>query len=154
MEEEAIELIYQKVKNFSEDDELAKKTARRAVRAIKFYMTSIDVPEDDTSIFATRVDGLIQKINKDIFEQIIEGELRCKTLITTDIYDISTELKNKKIYLTNKLAPTNTNCCTIYKCPRCKERKHTYTEKQRRSLDEPSSIICVCLVCGMKFVIG
>lgn len=33
----------------------------------------------------------------------------------------------------------------IFACPHCKERRCTYTEVQRRSLDEPPDYICVCL---------
>jgi len=33
----------------------------------------------------------------------------------------------------------------IFQCPHCKERRCTYTEVQRRSLDEPPDYVCVCL---------
>jgi len=33
----------------------------------------------------------------------------------------------------------------IFQCPHCKERRCTYTEVQRRSLDEPPDYICMCL---------
>jgi DNA-directed RNA polymerase subunit M/transcription elongation factor TFIIS len=38
-----------------------------------------------------------------------------------------------------------------YVCPRCKVRDQTIEEKQTRSLDESSTIKCVCNNCGKKW---
>lgn len=39
----------------------------------------------------------------------------------------------------------------LYKCPACGKRRHTLEQRQTRSLDEPATIICRCLECGMQF---
>lgn len=41
----------------------------------------------------------------------------------------------------------------LFSCPKCKKRQCTYAEKQKRSLDEPATILCRC-VCGHKFIGG
>ena len=42
---------------------------------------------------------------------------------------------------------------TMFRCPHCGVRRCTYTEVQRRSLDEPADYDCVCLntTCGKTF---
>jgi len=37
---------------------------------------------------------------------------------------------------------------SVYKCPKCKEKKSVVTEKQTRSADEPSTLFIECKSCG------
>jgi DNA-directed RNA polymerase subunit M/transcription elongation factor TFIIS len=39
-----------------------------------------------------------------------------------------------------------------YKCPKCKEKKVTVTQKQTRSADEPSTLFIECKSCGHVMV--
>ena len=41
---------------------------------------------------------------------------------------------------------------SLHKCPRCKKRRHTVKESQRRAIDEPTTVKCCCLECGMNWV--
>ena len=40
---------------------------------------------------------------------------------------------------------------TMFSCPRCKQRKHTYRQVQIGAGDEPSSFMCSCKNCGEHF---
>ena len=40
---------------------------------------------------------------------------------------------------------------SLYACPNCHKRNHTYRERQVRALDEGSTITCRCLECGTTF---
>lgn len=40
---------------------------------------------------------------------------------------------------------------SYFQCPRCHERKTTYYEKQKRSLDEPATIFINCVGCGFNW---
>jgi DNA-directed RNA polymerase subunit M/transcription elongation factor TFIIS len=40
---------------------------------------------------------------------------------------------------------------TMFRCPRCKQRRHTYRQVQIGAADEPSTIMCTCLNCGENF---
>ena len=44
--------------------------------------------------------------------------------------------------------------CDLYACPRCNSKKSTCKEVMKRATDEPTNIICNCLVCGFKFDLG
>lgn len=150
LDSEATDLLCDKLVTIT-DEETATKLARRGVRACRSYLKSIDAPEDNINIFSTRLYGLSTKLNQDTVKQILDDKLRFKDLINADIYSVTEDLKNTRIHLTNKLAPVDANSCSIYRCPRCKERKHTYKEIQRRCLDEPANVVCTCLVCSFKF---
>ncbi|NBQ71158.1 MAG: hypothetical protein EBU46_20925, partial [Nitrosomonadaceae bacterium] len=52
-----------------------------------------------------------------------------------------------------ELAKLGLKVSTIFQCPHCKQRRCTYTEIQRRSLDEPPDYLCECLnpMCRRKF---
>ncbi len=39
----------------------------------------------------------------------------------------------------------------LFSCPYCNERRCTYTEVQRRSLDEAPDYLCLCLCCRRRF---
>ncbi len=39
----------------------------------------------------------------------------------------------------------------FYRCPHCGARESVPREVQRRSLDEPAAIVCVCVPCGREF---
>jgi hypothetical protein len=40
---------------------------------------------------------------------------------------------------------------TLFRCPHCNERRCTYQEVQRRSLDEAPDYLCLCLSCDRRF---
>lgn len=40
---------------------------------------------------------------------------------------------------------------TLFRCPHCNERRCTYQEVQRRSLDEAPDYLCRCLSCNRRF---
>lgn len=151
---ESEQLIYEVVSEFVTNDSEAQKLSRRAIRACNNYIKCNSIQDPYGFILSSRIDNLCNKLNRDTITKIINNELRMKDLILTDIYDIDESLKNMKIHLTNKLAPANASSCNLYRCPRCKAKDHTYREVQKRAIDEPSSIKCVCNVCGMRFCIG
>ena len=43
---------------------------------------------------------------------------------------------------------------TLFRCPHCQERRCTYQEVQRRSLDEAPDYLCLCRSCNRRFTGG
>jgi DNA-directed RNA polymerase subunit M/transcription elongation factor TFIIS len=40
---------------------------------------------------------------------------------------------------------------TLFRCPHCGERRCSYQQVQRRSLDESPDYLCMCLSCNRRF---
>jgi DNA-directed RNA polymerase subunit M/transcription elongation factor TFIIS len=58
-------------------------------------------------------------------------------------YDTILKKKELEEFKKNNQATT-----TSWKCPKCKERKSTITQKQTRSADEPATLYIECKSCG------
>ena len=128
--------------------------AKRSIRACVYYMikNSMDI---ENYLLEMKIDFLLQKFNVDMVNKILlDGTIRIKDLLETSIYDIDEKLIKQKESLMNKAIDANAYSCNLYVCPRCKNREHTYREIMTRSIDEPKSVKCICLVCGFKFVVG
>jgi len=51
----------------------------------------------------------------------------------------------------NRKEDVKQNYSTMYRCPKCKERKSTIMQKQTRSADEMPTIIVTCVCCGHHY---
>jgi len=54
-------------------------------------------------------------------------------------------LKKKEL---EEFKKSNQATSSVYKCPKCKERKSEITQKQTRSADEPATLYIECKSCG------
>lgn len=69
-----------------------------------------------------------------------EAEL-CPAATAADRREIDLRLRQKVVQKTS----------TLFACPRCKQRKHTYRQVQIGAADEPSTFMCTCVECGENF---
>jgi transcription elongation factor S-II len=129
----------------------AKYLTKRCIKAVRYNISSNNIQDPDDNILSLKLDFLYKKLTPEIIEQLNNNELRVKNLLSMDIYDIDKDLKSYKEFLSSKVVQDNTTKCSIYTCPRCKAKEHTYREIQTRSIDEPKSVKCTCLICGFKF---
>jgi DNA-directed RNA polymerase subunit M/transcription elongation factor TFIIS len=58
-------------------------------------------------------------------------------------------LKKKEL---EEFKKSNQATSSIYKCPKCKEKKCTIIQKQTRSADEPATLYIDCKSCGYSHV--
>ena len=76
------------------------------------------------------------KLDKNIINLIVvEKTIRIKDLLYKDIYETNDTLKQEQEILLSKVVDNNNYSCSLYRCPRCKAREHTYREVQTRSID-------------------
>ena len=118
------------------------------------HIKNNEIADPHKCIFSTKLDGLVSKLNEETVVAIESGEMRVKDLLLKDIYEVDPNLRELSRYYHDRLTDTTTSSCRIYTCPRCKKSDHTYTTVQRRALDEPSTVVCHCNVCGFRFSIG
>jgi len=67
--------------------------------------------------------------------------------LNPDKYEKILQKKELEEYKKSNQATSN-----IYKCPKCKEKKCTITQKQTRSADEPATLYIECKSCGYSHV--
>lgn len=90
-----------------------------------------------------------------LLERLWDRALRPETLGTmsaTEMCPAALEREREEIRL-RSAQHLDVKVSTMFRCPHCGVRRCTYTEVQRRSLDEPADYDCVCLnaVCGKAF---
>lgn len=129
----------------------AKYLTKRCIKAVKYNISSNTIQDPNDQILSLKLDFLYKKLTPAIIHKLNDNELRVKTLLSMDIYDIDNDLKIYKEFLNSKVIRDDSSKCSIYTCPRCKAKEHTYREIVTRSIDEPRSVKCTCLVCGFKF---
>lgn len=155
--EEYIELVRDSLNELDTDlsDKELRKLSKRCVKACQIYIKDNYIDDNDNNILNLKLNYLILKLDKNIINLIVvEKTIRIKDLLYKNIYETNDTLKQEQDILLSKVVDNNNYSCNLYKCPRCKARKHTYREVQTRSIDEPKSVKCICLVCGMKFSIS
>ncbi len=131
--------------------------ARRCIVACTKYVAS-SYPNLDNErqqlIIASKINALLYKLTAEVIQKIYEGKLRVKTVIETDIYDLNKELRDAKAVISDRIIEVDqTNIYDLFKCPKCKARKHLTREVQLKALDEASSSINLCLACGKRWII-
>jgi len=85
---------------------------------------------------------LIEAIKKNKIDPAKIGFMRPDEL-NPDKYDAILKKKEVEEFKKNNQA-TSSN----YKCPKCKERKVSITQKQTRAADEPATLYIECKSCG------
>lgn len=135
-------------------DRELKKFAKRCLNGCDKYLQSIN-ETDNEGLLGMKIDFLLLKLDNIIIQKIVKDEtLRIKQILSTTLYETNDDLKIKQEELLSKTTNVSANSCSLYTCPRCKARDHTYREVMTRALDEPRSVKCVCQVCGFKFNVG
>ena len=102
-------------------------------------------------------DLLVYKESKiSLISKLLRGEIYIHNiayLIHEELFPELTENERRIINrrLKEKIELKTSN---LYRCPKCKKNETTYYFKQIRSLDEPTSIFCICQNCKFKFQAG
>ena len=128
----------------------AENLTRRSIRSITKYIESLHNNTNNEYIIATKAYALIEKINKDVIQEINDGR-RIKDLLETPLCLIDKELINYRRDLDNKVTKEVEVSLKIFTCKYCGAKDHTYKEVQTRSIDEPKTIFCTCNQCGRTF---
>ena len=132
-----------------------RRFSKRCLNGCRIYIKSNDIIDEDDHILNLKVNYLLMKLDKKLIEKItMDDTIRVKDVLNTTIYETHPELKVEREELMSKVVDSNSYSCSLYTCPRCKKKEHTYREIQTRALDEPKSVKCLCLVCGQKFGIS
>lgn len=94
--------------------------------------------------------------NKTLLSRITNGELNGQELafltpqqMHPDNWKTEIQKKEKIEYMRTNRASTN-----LYRCNDCGERKCIVYQIQLRSSDEPSTLLCTCLVCYKTFKVS
>ena len=152
---EDIERVFiEKIQETIPEKRPAKLLAKRCIKGAENYIISNGITDNNNCVLSMKLDYLYKKLTPEIIMQLQDEKTRVKTLLSTDIYEIDSSLKNYREFLNSKVAPVNANSCSFYTCPRCKSRDHTYKEVQYRSIDEPRMVKCVCNVCTYRYSVG
>jgi DNA-directed RNA polymerase subunit M/transcription elongation factor TFIIS len=152
--EEVEKLFTTKIRETITEKRDAKLLAKRCMKSAQNYISSNGINDPNNYVLSVKLDYLLRKLTPTNITKIHNEEMRVKELLNTDMYEIDTDLQNYRDSLTSKIAPVNANSCSIYTCPRCKARDHTYKEIQARSIDEPKIVKCLCNVCNFRFNCG
>lgn len=88
-----------------------------------------------------------------LIDQINAGVVTCHNLVGLQSYMFapkhSEDIRN---YLnTQSQQKIEIKTSSYFVCPKCRERKTTYYEKQKRALDEPATIFINCVGCGFNW---
>lgn len=132
---------------------------RKSGSSLHSKMTGLGLNDKETNELITKIDNILKQhtdnefiiaIKKDnIINNITKKNIRLLYEDISTLKDIA-ELEDD-IQDIRKQASSEVEACTLYECPRCGARKHTYREVQQRSLDEPTNVKCNCLKCGFKW---
>lgn len=122
-------------------------------------MIELGLTDKETTELITKIDNILKQHTDNEFIITIKKDNILNNLNKENIrllYDDITTLKDiaeleDDVQDIRKQTASEVEACTLYECPRCGAKKHTYHEVQQRSLDEPTNIKCNCLQCGFKW---
>lgn len=161
-----------KVHDCSSDEKLMDKHAtfiEEAMAARYKLHTKLENKKEYSSKYRQLQFNL--KKNKRLVQQILNGSIHAKDLITMSADDLATEARRKE---TEKLRDDafqrsrldwaeanadkiNEQCgikdgeSGLFTCGRCKSSKTSNTQKQTRSADEPMTVFVLCHNCGKRW---
>lgn len=81
----------------------------------------------------------------------LDAGLVLEEVLKLPIHEFYDDLRKNVEVFKQLLNTKHHNAIHTYVCPKCKKRDQTYEERQTRSLDEGSTIICTCNQCGNRW---
>jgi len=136
------------------DEKYSKKIEESIYNFSKEYTEDNDTPFLLESVYSDKFSEIFNLLINEKSAYLIDA-------IKTDKIDISKiammrpdELNPDKYEKINKKKEieehkkSNQATSSVYKCPKCKERKSVITQKQTRSADEPATLYIECKSCG------
>jgi DNA-directed RNA polymerase subunit M/transcription elongation factor TFIIS len=149
------------IKKISEllDEKYAKKIEESVYNFSKEYTEDNETPFLLESVYSDKFNEifnlLINKKSAFLIQAIKSNKIDASKIanmrpdeLNPDKYDKI--LKKKEL---EEFKKTNQATSSIYKCPKCKERKSTITQKQTRSADEPATLYIECKSCGYTTIL-
>lgn len=149
------------IKKISEllDEKYAKKIEESVYNFSKEYTEDNETPFLLESVYSDKfneiINLLINKKSAFLIQAIKSNKIDASKIanmrpdeLNPDKYDKI--LKKKEL---EEFKKTNQATSSIYKCPKCKERKSTITQKQTRSADEPATLYIECKSCGYTTIL-
>lgn len=88
-----------------------------------------------------------------LIDQIRAGTISIETLGDAAVRDLCPEsMDAERLEIaTRTTQKVKLKESSLFRCPHCGERRCTYQEVQRRSLDEAPDYLCLCLNCNRRF---
>ena len=148
------------IKKISEiiENKIAKEIEDSIYKFSKEYTEMNDLPYLLDSIYSDKFNEifnlLINKKSTFLIKALKEGKIDASKIalmrpdeLNPEKYD--TIIKKKELEENKK---KNQATSSTHKCPKCKERNSTVTQKQTRAADEPATIYIECKTCGHTVV--
>ena len=126
--------LYQRMIELGLDDAKSKELTKDIVGVLSEY-------SDNPMIVAIKMETVVKNLNEDSLADIQKDKEQIKVL--AGLEEGIQELRVQK--------DEELQACSLYECPRCRARKHTYREVQQRAIDEPTNVKCTCLQCGFRW---
>lgn len=149
------------IKKISEllDEKYAKKIEESVYNFSKEYTEDNETPFLLESVYSDKfneiINLLINKKSAFLIQAIKTNKIDASKIanmrpdeLNPDKYDKILKKKELEDFKKNNQATSS-----IYKCPKCKERKSTITQKQTRSADEPATLYIECKSCGYTTIL-
>lgn len=127
--------IYDKLIELDLTKEEALKLSREIMKVLTDY-------SENTFVVSQKLDRIFMKLDKESLKEIQKNKEHIKVLL--DIQETAHSLRVIE-------RGEESEVCSMFECPKCKAKKHTYREIVTRSIDEPVSIKCQCKSCGFKW---
>ena len=111
-----------------------------------------DAADEEDEKYIARSGTIIMAMQKNCAKivEMLKNNIDVGSMEARDIFPEYFEEINKSIELREKQVIQD-KYSVIFMCPICKNRKVKYYEKFTRSLDEATTMMCTCLVCGHQF---
>ena len=98
-------------------------------------------------VYGNKIRFLHDKISPKLV-QLHGNGVGMDTLMNAPMHTFHDDLEEERLSILESAKVLRSNGIKIYTCPKCKKKDQTYEERQTRSSDEASTIICTCNMCG------
>jgi DNA-directed RNA polymerase subunit M/transcription elongation factor TFIIS len=128
------------------------KQVLESEKNVRIFEKAIDEKTSTEEEYKSLIYNTLWKIKdkkclKDALEQIKNGEIFWNS---PGFYSLRNEQKEQDDFLLNPFDVEE----GVMTCGKCGSRKTYSYSKQLRSADEPTSTICICVVCKNKWISG
>jgi DNA-directed RNA polymerase subunit M/transcription elongation factor TFIIS len=144
------------VKEFSKilNNKIAKEIEESIFAFAKEYTDTNETPFLIDLVYSDKFNEIIDLLNNKkstfLVEALKNGKIDGSKIATMRPDELNPDKYEKILKKKEEEEQKKKNQATssIYKCPKCKEKKVTITQKQTRSADEPATLYIECKSCG------
>lgn len=107
-------------------------------------------------LYIDRLRSIYTNLNKNIVEQINNGNIKAQTVAFMTHQELSPEIWKEMLNAkakrdANKFEINIAAATDTFTCRKCKGNQCTYYQLQTRSADEPMTTFCSCILCGNRW---